>query len=174
MANLTVGERAAAFLKESGTEVWLFGFGSYEGEKVPDPGLGVCFLDALVEYENPCILLDSGERIFACECFWTSESDGSQIIAKATRVHRVSIVAERRKRLLARAPSLAAENEYLRRLLFLSHPCPSKYGDDGELQCNGPDCMIDFKRDPPGEIETKMARRGMAQYMREIGEPRHS
>jgi len=29
------------------------------------------------------------------------------------------------------------------------------YGDDGEMQCNHPDCMIDFKRDSISSIHTK-------------------
>lgn len=43
-----------------------------------------------------------------------------------------------------------------RQLLWESHAgythLNSLYGDDGEMQCNHRDCMIDFKRDPIDQI----------------------
>lgn len=51
----------------------------------------------------------------------------------------------------------AAENKALRVLLWGTHPCKGKYGDDGELQCSK--CMIDFKRDP-----TERIMEGLKQY----------
>lgn len=49
--------------------------------------------------------------------------------------------------------NMSAEMRDLRKLLWLRHGCPryTLYGDDGEMQCNNPSCMIDFKRD---SIET--------------------
>lgn len=41
------------------------------------------------------------------------------------------------------------DNMKLRELLWLHHGhSAALYGDDGEMQCNHPDCVIDFKRDP--------------------------
>ena len=42
---------------------------------------------------------------------------------------------------------MEAENQMLRKLLWLRHGCPimALYGDDGEMQCC--QCRIDFKRD---------------------------
>lgn len=51
---------------------------------------------------------------------------------------------------------LKKENATLRRLLWQEHPHTAKYGDDGELQCNAPSCLIDFKRDLVENIETKV------------------
>jgi hypothetical protein len=51
---------------------------------------------------------------------------------------------------------LQDDNDYLRELLWATHPCDSKYGDDGELQCNRYVCSIDFKRDDPEEIDKKI------------------
>jgi len=44
----------------------------------------------------------------------------------------------------------------LRWLLWASHPCSGKYGDDGELQCGCFLPTIDFKRDSAEEIERKV------------------
>lgn len=57
------------------------------------------------------------------------------------------------------------DNTHLRQLLFMSHPCPGRYGDDGEMQCGA--CRIDFKRDPPEFIE----RRLIEAAFRRNGEP---
>ena len=46
----------------------------------------------------------------------------------------------------------------LRRLLWATHGCLGKYGDDGELQCSA--CFIDFKRLPVAEIEARLQARG--------------
>lgn len=46
------------------------------------------------------------------------------------------------------------ENHDLRRILFYTHPCVGKYGDDGEMQCNS--CGIDFKRMTPAEIAERL------------------
>lgn len=59
----------------------------------------------------------------------------------------------------ASSETTSEEAKQLRRLLFLSHPCSGKYGDDGELQCAS--CRIDFKRDSVEHIDLKLIARGM-------------
>jgi len=44
----------------------------------------------------------------------------------------------------------------LRDLLWATHACPGKYCDDGELQCSCFLPPIDFLRDKPEDIETKI------------------
>lgn len=60
--------------------------------------------------------------------------------------------------------SMTKDEKTLRRLLWLHHGCPphTLYGDDGEMQCNNPTCMIDFKRMAPDEIQDNWTRRGQA------------
>ena len=50
------------------------------------------------------------------------------------------------------------ENLELRKMLWLRHGCDinALYGDDGEMQCGRHRPWIDFKRDPPEEIELKL------------------
>ena len=57
-------------------------------------------------------------------------------------------------------------NEKLRLLLFASHGCSGKYGDDGEMQCST--CKIDFKRDAPEVIEQRLMESG-AERARRLG-----
>ena len=63
----------------------------------------------------------------------------------------------------------------LRRLLaFLYAGGTGLYRDDGELQDNRAQPLIDFKRDTPGAIERKMEARGWAQIQsqNDQGQPR--
>ncbi len=59
------------------------------------------------------------------------------------------------RRLEKKVEELEGENNKLRELLWLRHGCPMEglYGDDGEMQCNSPCCMLDFKRMSPYKIE---------------------
>lgn len=47
----------------------------------------------------------------------------------------------------------------MRVLLWSTHPCTGKYGDDGELQCS--ECRIDFLRAPIVELETGVQLRSL-------------
>lgn len=51
--------------------------------------------------------------------------------------------------------TMTPEERKLRDLLWAGHACPSKYGDDGEIQCSAFLPVIDFQRDTPTEIEIK-------------------
>lgn len=50
----------------------------------------------------------------------------------------------------------------LRKLLFMSHPCLGRYGDDGEMQCGA--CRIDFRRDDPELIERRLIEAAFFRY----------
>ena len=60
-----------------------------------------------------------------------------------------------------------AENEKLRKMLWLTHYNHMKhlYGDDGEMQCH--ECRIDFKRDNVEDIEKALLRYVMIQHEKE-------
>jgi hypothetical protein len=60
------------------------------------------------------------------------------------------------------------ENEKLRNLLWATHPCEGKYGDDGEMQCNNLNCMIDFKRDSVDDIQNKLIRKSLLSHYHQI------
>lgn len=48
-----------------------------------------------------------------------------------------------------------SEEKKVRELLWQTHPCSGKYGDDGELQCSSYLPPIDFQRDTWIEIVNK-------------------
>ncbi len=54
------------------------------------------------------------------------------------------------------ADQLTPEERKLRDLLWATHPCNGKYNDDGEIQCGRFLPPIDFLRDKPEDIETKI------------------
>lgn len=62
---------------------------------------------------------------------------------------------------------LEKENLKLRYLLWASHPCKGKYGDDGEMQCG--QCGIDFRRNSPYDIEKRIYDINMKKLMNERG-----
>ena len=69
-----VGGRVIAIKSSDDTTVWIFGYGVRVADEVPGSAGG--FMGkALVEneIENPCILLDSGKKVYGCECWWGSE-----------------------------------------------------------------------------------------------------
>jgi len=72
-----IGTRVGAVCGKSddGSHVLFFGFGIFQGEEIPGPDvigpLGMKLHDHGVK--NPKILLDSGEVVWGCECWWGSE-----------------------------------------------------------------------------------------------------
>lgn len=66
--------------------------------------------------------------------------------------------------LLKRIVELEGELELARVMLWETHPCEGKYGDDGELQCGA--CYLDFKRQPIYEIRDRENRLGREKLAR--------
>ncbi len=74
MSRPKIGERAGALLSGNNNEVKVLGYGVYIGEEVP-VGAGGFMGEAMAEegITNPCIELDSGEKVYGCECWWGPE-----------------------------------------------------------------------------------------------------
>lgn len=66
------GDRVIAVRSADDNVVNIFGYGTYEGEDVPPPGItGVFGLDLSISgIENPKIVLDNGDVVWGCECWW--------------------------------------------------------------------------------------------------------
>jgi hypothetical protein len=92
-----VGDRAGAIFRAGDGKIELFGYGIYQGEQIPDLELNVMFMGGPMEHENPCILLDSGEKVYGCECWWAPEEQIKARVAQYTEVTIVSPAEERRK-----------------------------------------------------------------------------
>lgn len=68
------GDRVGAIASSDETGTRLFGYGTYEGDFVPDEAVGF-LADVLRKSRcpNPRIRLDSGKAVYGCECWWASE-----------------------------------------------------------------------------------------------------
>lgn len=73
MAKPTVGSRVAAVVSANQTQINFLGYGRYAGDFIP-PADAVGFGSMLHQMcvPNPKIILDSGEEVFGCECWWSS------------------------------------------------------------------------------------------------------
>lgn len=67
-------KRVGAILSAKEKTVKFFGYGCYIGDFVPIEAVGV-FADVMKEagYANPKILLDNGQVVYGCECWWGDE-----------------------------------------------------------------------------------------------------
>ena len=76
MNKCEVGARVGAILGSSSANktVEFLGWGRYEGDEVPEGAIGWIAEDAIEEsVTNPKIVLDSGQVVWGCECWWGSE-----------------------------------------------------------------------------------------------------
>lgn len=100
MGEFVVGDRVFAVLNARDGVVNLFGYGRYEGDSVPEQDAAVPGSIAEVLRQgavpNPTILLDSGERVYGCECWWGPAARFGEL-REEREVKAVSITAVRRE-----------------------------------------------------------------------------
>ena len=111
------GERVYAVLSATADEVSFLGFGVYVGDEVPPAPMGMfravfraatweeldrivaedagCEPNPIVRPTNPKIVLDDGEVVWGCECWWGPEA-GYAMFRGARAEKRCSIAAERK------------------------------------------------------------------------------
>lgn len=66
------GDRVFAATHADADSIYFLGFGKYEGDFVPsEDAVGTAaFILRMRKHENPKIVLDDGDEIFGCECYW--------------------------------------------------------------------------------------------------------
>jgi hypothetical protein len=71
-----IGTRVGALSHYDAEFVYLYGWGVYEGEFVPEQACGDIG-EYLREYgdQNPRIRLDDGKIVYGCECWWGPEEE---------------------------------------------------------------------------------------------------
>ena len=75
MPKRKIGDRVGAISHSKGTVTYIFGYGTYQGEEVPPPGVKMMGIDMHeIGHKNPKIVLDSGKVVWGCECWWGSET----------------------------------------------------------------------------------------------------
>lgn len=65
-------KRVFAILNSTDTTIFLLGFGLYVGDEVPPPE--VTFAGTPVRCPNPKIVLDNGQVVWGCQCWFGDES----------------------------------------------------------------------------------------------------
>jgi len=69
-----IGDRVGAIASANNDEIRVYGYGQYMGDVVPPPEITVFGLSlAEMGHTNPKILLDSGQVVWGCECWWGPE-----------------------------------------------------------------------------------------------------
>lgn len=80
----SIGDRIGAIcgrLDEDPNDVRVFGFGVYAGDEVPPPEVTGPF--GPVSHKNPKLVLDDGQIVFGCECWWGDEERVKRTIEDA-------------------------------------------------------------------------------------------
>lgn len=79
MSQYTIGDRMGV-VRNAGKETrdgqevtvaYLFGYGEYQGEKVPPEDVNPIFHE--LKIPNPCIKLDNGTEVYGFESWWGPE-----------------------------------------------------------------------------------------------------
>lgn len=69
-----VGDRIGCVCSADEKTIQLFGYGVRLEDEVPIEAIGpMAEVAVLMKRKNPCILLDSGQKIYGCECWWAPE-----------------------------------------------------------------------------------------------------
>lgn len=95
--SVKIGDRVGCFLSVVHGTGLLLGYGTYVGNEVP-PNEGHTSLTAYLSGErraNPKIVLDSGEVVWGCECWWGPEDEIKEECAKLQRVIPVTMTEAR-------------------------------------------------------------------------------
>lgn len=88
-----IGDRVGCFLSVVRPRGLLLGYGTYVGDEVP-PNEGLSSLTGYLagrRMANPKIVLDSGEIVWGCECWWGPEEEIKAECATLEEVVEISM-----------------------------------------------------------------------------------
>ena len=116
MAKAQVGDRVGVIYGGSKeTKVLrVLGSGVRVADEVPNAAAGGWMADALREANvpNPCIVLDNGDRVYGCECWWGPEAaTNEQIALHAKDGYAIETVRIADMRAAARPGAPGGEND---------------------------------------------------------------
>jgi hypothetical protein len=113
VSKVKVGERVGVISHNDDTTMYVFGFGVYEGDFVPENAGGMGKTLQQVGATNPKITLDSGKIVWGCECWW-----GPEVIVKERlegyTVVETDIDDERAKHSVRQWPEIPEDSEYVK------------------------------------------------------------
>ena len=86
------GARVGAMLQADADTVDFLGYGVLKEMAIPDENVGgLGALCRMASIPNPKIVLDSGQVVWGCECWWGSEKEVQKRLAQAKEVRLVDI-----------------------------------------------------------------------------------
>ena len=78
-----VGDRVGAMACANKDEVQMYGYGVYVGEEKPEvPVMGIPIEKLPPGLTNPKIVLDNGDIVWGCECWWGPEAAMQKYVDK--------------------------------------------------------------------------------------------
>jgi len=85
-------KRVGAFLLKNYDTILFLGYGELVGEEIPVEAVG-WIADCLKKerVKNPKIVLDDGNVVYGCECWWVAEEKMKHVIRGAPKVEKVNI-----------------------------------------------------------------------------------
>jgi len=93
----TIGQRVGAVSHSEEDTIFIFGYGTYAGDEVPDSAGG--WMGKMLAEEkvtNPKIVLDNGKVVWGCECWWGSEEQIQKAAAGFQHVVEIDIEEARK------------------------------------------------------------------------------
>lgn len=99
-----IGDRVGAIcgtLPDDPTNVRVFGFGVYVGRDVPPADVIGPFGFGPLSHETPKIVLDDGQVVYGCECWWGDEKrvkdELEHWVAQGYRTDMIAVIDYRRQ-----------------------------------------------------------------------------
>jgi len=94
-----VGDQVGVIASYVDGKLELFGFGTYQGSSVPETDEVMLWGAPLKELgiESPCILLENGEKLYGCECWWGPTEFVQKYIDAAKEVVNITPAEYRKK-----------------------------------------------------------------------------
>jgi hypothetical protein len=96
-SGVKIGDRVGCFLSVVHDTALFLGWGTYVGDEVP-PNEGHSSLTAYLSglrQANPKILLDSGDVVWGCECWWGPEAEVKAECARMKKVINITMTEAR-------------------------------------------------------------------------------
>lgn len=98
-----VGTRVLAISHSDKSKAYVFGYGTYEGEKTPKDfptehqPVGMMGQWIVQDgRDNPCIKLDNGKYVWGCECWW-GPAEGAEKHLEGLEIKEIDIQETRKE-----------------------------------------------------------------------------
>ena len=89
---MKAGARVGAIKSVKDGVAYFFGYGTYEGDEIPVEGTYFMGVDMnKVGHKSPKIILDVGDVVYGCECWWGSKEGVESRLKDCKRIEYVTV-----------------------------------------------------------------------------------